>query len=60
MSTMSSSPVTPPHSLGSGVAHLRAKWGWIVALGVIYMIYLYMTNPAKVSDVGLVHLDGDS
>lgn len=38
MSTMSSSPATPPHSLGSGVAHLRAKWGWIVALGVIYLI----------------------
>jgi len=38
MSTASSSPVTPPHSLGSGLAHLRAKWGWIVALGVIYLI----------------------
>lgn len=38
MSTASSSPATPPHSLGSGLAHLRAKWGWIVALGVIYLI----------------------
>ncbi|HEX7920594.1 MULTISPECIES: HdeD family acid-resistance protein [Bradyrhizobium] len=38
MSTASSSPATPPHSLGSGLANLRAKWGWIVALGVIYLI----------------------
>jgi uncharacterized membrane protein HdeD (DUF308 family) len=27
-----------PHSLASGLAPLRAKWGWIVALGVIYVI----------------------
>jgi uncharacterized membrane protein HdeD (DUF308 family) len=38
MSTVSSSPATPPHSLGSGLASLRAKWGWIVALGAIYLI----------------------
>lgn len=39
MSTMSSSPATPPvHSLGAGLSGLRAKWGWIVALGVIYLI----------------------
>jgi uncharacterized membrane protein HdeD (DUF308 family) len=38
MSTASSSPATPPHSLGSGLANLRAKRGWIVALGVIYLI----------------------
>lgn len=38
MSTMPSSPATPPHSLGSAIAHLHAKWGWIVALGVIYLI----------------------
>jgi len=24
---------------------------------VIYMIYLYRTNPGRVADVGLVHLD---
>jgi hypothetical protein len=50
------SPLAPPLSyMGPGVA------GFMV-LGVIYMIYLYMTNPAKVRDVGLVHLveDGDS
>jgi uncharacterized membrane protein HdeD (DUF308 family) len=27
-----------PHSLGDSVRALRAKWGWIVALGVIFMI----------------------
>jgi len=25
-------------SLGSGIAALHAKWGWIVALGVVYLI----------------------
>jgi hypothetical protein len=49
-------PLAPPNSyMAPGVA------GFMV-LGVIYMIYLYMTNPGKVKDVGLVHLveDGDS
>ena len=27
-----------PHSLGSSMAPLRAKWGWIVALGIVYII----------------------
>ena len=27
-----------PHSLGDNIRALRAKWGWIVALGVIFMI----------------------
>jgi hypothetical protein len=45
------SPLTPPLSyMGPGVA------GFMV-LGVIYMIYLYWTNPQRVTDVGLVHLD---
>ncbi len=26
------------HSLGSGLEPLHAKWGWIVALGVVYVI----------------------
>jgi len=26
-----------PHSLGEGLNALRAKWGWIVALGVVFM-----------------------
>jgi uncharacterized membrane protein HdeD (DUF308 family) len=36
MSTVFSTP--DPHSLASGLSSLRAKWGWIVALGVIYLI----------------------
>jgi len=28
-----------------------------MVVGVIYMIYLYRTNPGRVADVGLVHLD---
>src|SRR5262245_65009902 len=27
-----------PHNLGDSVRALRAKWGWIVALGIIFMI----------------------
>jgi uncharacterized membrane protein HdeD (DUF308 family) len=27
-----------PHGLGSGLEPLHAKWGWIVALGVVYVI----------------------
>ena len=34
--TMANSP--SPHNLGEGIRTLRAKWGWIVALGVIFMI----------------------
>ena len=36
MSVTSNSPA--PQSLGDSVKALRAKWGWIVALGVIFMI----------------------
>jgi amino acid transporter len=44
-------PLAPPLSyMGPGVA------GFMV-LGLIYMIYLYRTNPGRISDVGLVHLD---
>ena len=48
--------MAPPLSyMGPGVADF-------MVLGVIYMIYLYMTNPGRVRDVGLVHLveNGDS
>jgi len=27
-----------PHDLRTGIAPLRAKWGWVVALGVVYVI----------------------
>ncbi|HEY1323380.1 MAG TPA: hypothetical protein VGF32_24190, partial [Streptosporangiaceae bacterium] len=44
-------PLAPPLSyMGPGVA------GFMV-VGGIYMIYLYRTNPQRVTDVGLVHLD---
>ena len=36
MSVTSNSPT--PHNLGEGIRALRAKWGWIVALGVIFML----------------------
>jgi amino acid transporter len=46
-------PLAPPLSyMGPGVA------GFMV-LGVIYMIYLYWTNPGRITDVGLAHLEGD-
>jgi len=44
-------PLAPPLSyMGPGV-------GGFMVLGVIYMIYLYRTNPDRIADVGLVHLD---
>lgn len=44
-------PLSPPLSyMGPGV-------GGFMLLGVIYMIYLYMTDPGRIADVGLVHLD---
>src|SRR5690348_6053642 len=36
---MTSASVTSSHlGLGSGIAALHGKWGWIVALGVVYLI----------------------
>ena len=47
------SPLTPPLSyMGPGVA------GFMV-VGLIYMLYLYQTNPGRITDVGLVHLDSE-
>jgi uncharacterized membrane protein HdeD (DUF308 family) len=34
----SASDTSPNLSLGSGVAALHAKWGWIVALGAVYLV----------------------
>jgi uncharacterized membrane protein HdeD (DUF308 family) len=34
----STSETRSPASLASGLEPLRAKWGWIVALGVVYLI----------------------
>src|SRR5438876_3463237 len=36
--TMSAAGDTGPHTLGEGIRALRAKWGWIVAFGVISLI----------------------
>jgi uncharacterized membrane protein HdeD (DUF308 family) len=35
---MTTTNASGPHSLGEGVRALHAKWGWIVALGVVSMI----------------------
>jgi amino acid transporter len=44
-------PLAPPLSyMGPGV-------GGFMVLGLIYMIYLYRTDPGRINDVGLVHLD---
>ncbi len=46
-------PLTPPVSyMGPGVA------AWMLA-GVIYLVYLYLRHPARVTQVGLVHLDAE-
>ena len=34
----SASDTSPNLGLGSGIAALHAKWGWIVALGVVYLV----------------------
>ena len=36
--TVTSNSPAPPHNLGDGIRALRAKWGWVVALGIIFMI----------------------
>jgi uncharacterized membrane protein HdeD (DUF308 family) len=38
MTTATTNGPAPPNSLGDSLRTLRAKWGWIVALGVIFMI----------------------
>jgi hypothetical protein len=44
-------PLTPPASyMGPGVA------GFMV-VGVIYLVYLYLRHPSRVTEVGLVHVD---
>ncbi len=35
---MSATGDTGPHTLGDGIRALRAKWGWVVAFGVISLI----------------------
>jgi uncharacterized membrane protein HdeD (DUF308 family) len=38
MTTATTNGPAPPHSLGDSLRTLRAKWGWIVALGIIFML----------------------
>ena len=44
-------PLAPP------LSYMAPGVGGFMVLGVIYLIYLYRTNPGRVTDVGLVHLD---
>ena len=44
-------PLAPP------LSYMAPGVGGCMVLGVIYLIYLYRTNPGRVADVGLVHLD---
>jgi uncharacterized membrane protein len=44
-------PLTAPLSyMGYGVA------GWMI-VGLLYLVYLYLRHPRRVTEVGLVHLD---
>jgi uncharacterized membrane protein HdeD (DUF308 family) len=38
MTSATTNGPAPPHSLGDSVRALRAKWGWIVALGILFII----------------------
>ena len=44
-------PLAPP------LSYMAPGVGGFMVLGVIYMLYLYRTNPGRIKDVGLVHLD---
>lgn len=54
----SSSDFRRPANLGPGVEALRAKWGWIVALGIIYLLVgllaLYSVVTATIASVFFV------
>jgi amino acid transporter len=46
-------PLAPP------LSYMAPGVGGFMVVGLIYMIYLYWTNPGRITDVGLVHLDGE-
>ncbi len=59
MSTMSVVP--GPRSLASGLGPLRAKWGWILALGIVYVVVglvalgsIVMATVASVLVIGIM------
>src|SRR5580700_4976090 len=47
------SPLAPP------LSYMAPGVGGFMVVGLIYMLYLYRTNPGRITDVGLVHLDGE-
>ena len=49
----SASEIQPPLGLGSGIEALRAKRGWIIALGIIYVIAGHRTDKAVRRRYGL-------
>jgi amino acid transporter len=44
-------PLAPP------LSYMAPGVGGFMVVGLIYMLYLYRTNPGRITDVGLVHLD---
>jgi amino acid transporter len=46
-------PLAPP------LSYMAPGVGGFMVVGLIYMLYLYRTNPGRITDVGLVHLDGE-
>ncbi|WFU22651.1 HdeD family acid-resistance protein [Bradyrhizobium sp. CB1717] len=56
---MTSASDTSHHpSLGSGIAALHAKWGWIVALGVVYLIAGFVALGAMMIVAGVTEIIG--
>lgn len=52
----SSSDFRRPTNLGPGVEALRAKWGWIVALGTIYVLVGLITAVRLSAEGGVERL----
>ena len=46
-------PLTPP------VSYMAPGVGGFMVVGVIYLVYLYVKHPQRVTEVGLVHLDDE-
>ncbi|MGH3202146.1 MAG: APC family permease [Streptosporangiaceae bacterium] len=46
-------PLAPP------LSYMAPGVGGFMVVGLIYLVYLYRTNPGRITDVGLVHLDGE-
>ena len=46
-------PLTPP------VSYMAPGVGGFMVVGIIYLVYLYVKHPQRVTEVGLVHLDDE-